>query len=428
MLDHERSLLEAILHDPLVVDSHNVQSALFVAPEARAIFDGMVESRRRGATLDLVTLSDVLKETGRSDLIVTAASLSPMSAANAGYCARKLRGELRRRELSPVVRDAMAALADPNCPIEEVIQSLSDGLVESWKCAHEEEDPSIEAGFPKYVEELRRRYNDDGSRGIQFGIECLDSALGSNIGPGEMVALAARPGVGKTALALQLAAYNATKRNIPATVFSLEMTRNEVYDRLFAPRISGGVGVLRNGMVKGERDRMRLEVATKELYTAKFRVFESSMSPASVAAHIRRDAMVYQTRLFVIDYLGLLDFGGDTRKARWEIVGDCTKMLKRLALDLGVSIIICVQLGRDADGREPMLSDLRDSGAIEQDCNRVILLHRPDDKNPQPDYQCDAIIPKNRGGPRGRVSLYYLGAKTIFEQADRPRDAGRSEG
>jgi len=161
---------------------------------------------------------------------------------------------------------------------------------------------------------------------------------------------------------------------------------------------------------------------SRDLHESGFRVFESSMSPDALASHIRRDALVYKTRLFVVDYLGLLDFGGDGKRARWEIVGDCTKMLKRLALDLAVSIIICVQLGRDADGREPMLSDLRDSGSIEQDCNRVILLHRPDDKNPASDYPCDAIIPKNRGGARGRVHLFFVGNKTKFEMADTRRE------
>lgn len=420
MLDHEKALIEAILKDELVIDSCLVQSEMFTDPAARGVFEGVLATRRKGIKLDLITLSDSLREMHREDLVLVAASFSPMTSANAAYYADQLRDGLARRKLAPIIQEAVGLLAGSGNSIDDVVKLLTDGLVDIQKSERATEDPSVQANFLAYTKELQRREADDGSAGATFGIEELDTILGSNIGPGELVAIAARPGVGKTALSVQFAIHNSTRRGIPSTIFSLEMTRNEIYDRIFAPYASGGIGALRSGLAyKTKKTLDGLRDMTVKIHEGGLRVFQDSMTPGTLAANIRRDAMVHKSKLFIVDYLGLLDFGSDARIARWERVGDASRMLKRLALDLGVAIVLCVQLGRGADGKEPMLSDLRDSGAIEQDCNRVFLIHRLNDKDQSADFEADVIVAKNRGGPRGRAHLMFIGSKTRFERLER---------
>jgi len=422
MLEHEKALIEAILHDELVIDRCLVQSEFFTDPNARGVYEGILATRRKNVRIDPVSLMDSLRAMGRADLIAVSASFSPMSSANAAYYANKLRDELRRRQLMPIAAEAARRLADDSTPLDDIIKQLTDGLVNIQKSERATEDPSIQANFESYRIELERRNNDDGKSGAMFGLEELDTALGSHIEAGELVAIAARPGVGKTALAIQMALYNSIYRKIPSSIFSLEMTRNEIYDRIYAPYVSGGISGLRGGYtIKTKKTIDGLKDITIKMHEGGIRVFQDSMTPATLCANIRRDAMVFKTRLFVVDYLGLIDFGSDSRTARWEKVGEMSRMLKRLALDLAVSIIICVQLGRQADGKEPMLADLRDSGTIEQDCNRVLMIHRLSN-DPTTDFEADVIIQKNRGGPRGRAHLMFIGASTRFERLERTKD------
>ena len=421
MIEHEKALIEAILHDELVIDRCLVQSELFTHPSMRVIFEAILSTRKKGVHIDAVSLGDSLRVMNRPDMIAVSATFSPMSSANAAYYANKLRDDFRRRQLLPIAIDAASKLSDQKNSIDEIIKSLTDGLVDIQKSERATEDPSIQANFESYRLELQRRFDDDGKSGAIFGLEELDTAIGSRIESGELVAIAARPGVGKTALAIQMALYNSIYRGIPCSIFSMEMTRNEIYDRIYAPNAAGGLAALRNGTaIKAKRTIDALKDITTKMYNSGVRVFQDSMTPESLCANIRRDAMVFKTKLFVVDYLGLIDFGREARVARWEKVGEASRVLKRLALDLGVIIIICVQLGRSADGKEPMLSDLRDSGTIEQDCNRVLMIHRLSN-NTEADFEADVIIQKNRGGPRGRAHLMFIGATARFERLERSR-------
>lgn len=416
--EYEKELIGAILHDAGTIDEYILSPDMFPDAWAMAIFEAIVATRGRVPEVNLVSISETLRLSGHADMVETLSSIDPWTSANAKYYAEKLREDMHRRKILPILKDAVAALETSPDSMPGSIRAIADGLVEIEKSKQEQEDPSIAKTFPKYCDELQRRLADDGKTGAIFGINAIDGLLGSNIGPGELVAIAARPGVGKTALAIQMAIHNSTRRNIPATIFSLEMTRNEIYDRIYAPVVQGGIQCLRGGFViKSKSSLSRMEELTASINSSGVRIFQESMTPASLYSHIRREAMVYGTKLFVLDYLGLIDFGSDGKSARWEKVGDTSRSLKRLALDLGVTIIICVQLGRQADGKEPQLGDLRDSGAIEQDCNRVFLLHRASENGECGDFNTDFIAAKNRGGRTGKVPILFRGMSARFESA-----------
>jgi replicative DNA helicase len=417
MLDHETALINAILHKESIIDECQITADLFSDATSRALFEAMIETRKRKVVIDAVSWADTLKTTGRPDLIVTSTTYSPGPSSNAQYYVTKLREELHVRLLRPILKDSINMLEQSPEALPDVIKQLADGLVSIERTRSATEDPSIEANLESYLAELERREADDGRSGAVFGIESIDRLLGSNINGGELIGIAARPSVGKTALAVQMAIHNSVYRSIPSTIFSLEMTRNQIYDRIYAPVASGGLGALRNGIaIKTPKTVSGIRTQTARMHEGGVRVYQESMTPASLIASIRREAMVYKAKLFVIDYLGLIDFGQDNR-ARWEKVGDASRSFKRLALDLNVIIVLCIQLGRQAENKEPTIADLRDSGAIEQDCNRVFLLHRQDDsKDPKADFCADVIIAKNREGARGRANLLFRGSIARFEE------------
>jgi replicative DNA helicase len=416
MQEHETALLGAILHKIEIIDELVIIPEMFYDPAYRSIFEAICETRKNVNEVSKIAISDTLRIRKQTDLIVILADIKPWTAANAKYYAEKLRENMQRRYLTSILKDALTSLEKPSEDLQDAIRMISNGLVEIEKAKQETEDPSLEKTFPKYCKELERRLLDDGKSGATFGIEPLDNMLGSNIQLGELIAIAARPGVGKTALAIQLAIYNATRRGIPATIFSLEMTRDEVYDRIYAPVVVGGLTGLRGGyVIKSKPSMDRMFDLTKKIHASGIRIFQESMTPESICSHIRRDRMVYDTKLFIVDYLGLINFGTDTYAARWEKVGDLSRALKRLALDIRVTILMCVQLGRQAEGKPPTLADLRDSGAIEQDCNRVFLLHREGEVQDNGDCDTSAIAAKNRGGRIGKVPLVFHGCTGQFE-------------
>jgi len=418
MLEHEESLISAILHTEATIDECEVSGEIFADPTSRAIFEAIAATRRDGIKVNLLSVADTLRKTARPDLIPSLATYKPYTSANAAYYVGKLREESNARRLYPILKDAMGAIEKGADSLPGVTRLLSDALVEIERAHRATDDPSIEANFKPYLAELERREKDDGKSGANFGLESIDRLLGSNIQGGELVGLAARPGVGKTALAVQMALHNAEWRNIRPTIFSLEMTRNQIYDRVYAPYANGGLCGLKNGLtIKSPRTVAGLREQTTKMHAGGVRIYQESMTPGSLLASIRREAMVFGAKLFVIDYLGLIDYGHEGHIARWERVGDMSRSLKRLALDLDIAIVICVQLGRQAENKEPTIADLRDSGAIEQDCNRVFLLHREDDsKDPKPEFNADVIIAKNREGPRGRAHLIFRGSIARFEE------------
>jgi len=227
-----------------------------------------------------------------------------------------------------------------------------------------------------------------------------------------MVVVAARPGAGKTAMGLGTAAHVALDMGGPTAVFSLEMNRQEVLDRLISGRSRFTLGRLRGGNI-GTNDYTDLLKAGEPFRAAPLAIYDGPHGLGLLRSRIRRESAVHGLRFAVVDYLGLLDLGAGGSIPRWERVGEASRTLKLLALELGLTILLCVQLNREADGREPSLGQLRDSGAIEQDADRVILLHRryDDEGEIRP---VSAIVAKNRHGSTGRAELMFEGAHSLF--------------
>ncbi len=412
MNSHESALLAAILDRPSLIDSLEITPGLFQDSDARAILSAVESCRNNQIASDLIAIGDALGIAGRSEAVQTAAGLSgtgmPVSAP---YHTEQLREAARRRGLEAVLRDGISALADLSRPTREVLESIESGALEAFRQAPETEPRRTADLIPDWLRAVEGRKRDrEAGRvdGIGTGISALDGILGP-MRPGSVNIIAGRPGSGKTALSLGIALHAAVDEGLPSAVFSLEMTRAEQLDRIAAARSRFTLGKIRGGYLQ-DYDWTDLLAVGNRLASAPLAIFDGPHGLGTLRSRIRRET-ARGCRLVIVDYLGLLDLGVGGRIPRWERIGEVSRDLKLLALNLRIVIVLAVQLNREAEGKPPTLADLRDSGSIEQDADSVLLLHVTGEGDPRP---VQANIAKNRHGPTGKTELSFDGPHVRF--------------
>jgi len=269
--------------------------------------------------------------------------------------------------------------------------------------------------------------------GVGTGFTDLDR-MTSGLHPGEMVVIAARPSMGKTSLAMNIAEHVAIEQKLPVGVFSLEMTSESLVLRMLCSRSRVNLRSVREGFL-AERDFPKLTGAAGKLANAPLFIDDSSgLSILQLRAKARRMAQQYGIKLFVIDYLQLLHSTARRAENRQQEIADISNGIKSLAKELSVPVIVLSQLNRELEkdkNRKPRMSDLRESGAIEQDADVVGLLYKPssgdDDEAGGGSEEQDAVpvnllIAKQRNGPTGDVNLTFLKSYTRFESAAKVSD------
>ena len=248
---------------------------------------------------------------------------------------------------------------------------------------------------------------------------------------GEMIVVAARPSMGKTSLAMNIAEYAAIEQKLPVGVFSLEMTSESLVMRMLCSQARVNLRNVREGFL-AERDFPKLTGAAGKLAGAPLFIDDSSgLSILQLRAKARRMWQQYGIKLFVIDYVQLLHSTARRAENRQQEIADISNGIKSLAKELDVPVIVLSQLNRELEkdkDRKPRLSDLRESGAIEQDADLVCLLYKPsrgDDEGAgeeQDALPVNLLIAKQRNGPTGDVHLTFLKAYTRFESAAKVSD------
>ena len=263
--------------------------------------------------------------------------------------------------------------------------------------------------------------------GVGTGFVDLDK-MTSGLHPGEMVVIAARPSMGKTSLAMNIAEHVAIDLRLPVGVFSLEMTADSLVLRMLCSRSRVNLRSIRDGFL-AERDFPKLTGAAGKLAQAPLFIDDTSgLSILQLRAKARRMAQQYGVKLFVIDYLQLLHSTARRAENRQQEIADISNGIKSLAKELKVPVIVLSQLNRELEkdkNRKPRLSDLRESGSIEQDADLVALLYKPasgDDDDGGGSQEQDAVpvnllIAKQRNGPTGDINLTFLKSYTRFESA-----------
>jgi replicative DNA helicase len=444
-IEAEMSLLGAILWDSRVAgDVIPIvrSSADFYRPAHAAIYDAMLEIYDRGGTVDLVTLRQKLvdkgqlEQVGGLDYLVALAEGVP-SASNAAHYARIVRDKSTVREL---VAAATEILAEAHASRESSQQLLEAAEQRIFRIAQRREQSGPVEIRDLVAETMRILQENDGRHltGLTSGFADLDE-MTSGFQRGEMIVVAARPSMGKTALALNFVEHMATSGH-PVVVFSLEMAKEQLVQRMLCARGRIDGQRLRRNMLRRE-DYTRLIAAAEELSEAPILIDDTpGLSLLAMRSKARRMKERSGIEAIVIDYLQLMSAGTRVESRQVE-VSEISRGIKAMARELSVPVICLSQLNRAAEQREghrPRMSDLRESGSIEQDADVVMMLHREEyyhradpewrDANPDKVGVAELIVAKQRNGPTGTVELTWDGDSTAFRSISRASPPSPSGG
>ncbi|MGV3523676.1 MAG: replicative DNA helicase [Candidatus Sericytochromatia bacterium] len=398
----------------------------FYMPAHSLIYDQIRELFSRGQPVDFISITDALRgreqldRAGGSTYIMTLIHSIPTTANIEYYAAiveryailRKLiRAGTKIVELgfSPDEKEISFVLNEAEQTIFDIGQhKLGDGL------------KHIQTGLWHLFEELEKGYSDPEAfkvKNLATGFTDLNHMLGGGFEAGQLIILAARPAMGKTALALNVAVNMATLHDKPVAIFNLEMSEEQLITRMLCMESGMNSRALRSGTLHTD-EWQNLSNAIAKLTESPIYIDDSSqLMPGDLRAKCRRlKAEHKELSLIIIDYLQLMDTGMDNRV---QEISKISRSLKQLARELEVPVIALSQLNRAVETRtnkRPMLSDLRESGAIEQDADIVLFLYRDEYYNPDSNEKktAELIIAKHRQGPTGTVRLYFEDSLTRF--------------
>ncbi len=428
-LEAERSVLGAIL---IQNTSYNV-AAQVVRPEDfyrdahRRIFEKITALAERGMAVDLVTLKEELARAGELDAVGGPAYIASLvdgvpRATNVEYYSKIVK---EKSVLRVLIAAANGILLDAYGADEEAVDVLDRAGQAIFQIA----EGNIRSGFvPLYdiaqvsMEAIQKAHEEKQLiTGVPSGYKDLDD-LTSGFQRGDLIIIAARPSVGKTSLALNIAQHAGRKMGLSVGVFSLEMSKEQLFLRMLSSEAQIDGHALRTGFLRSD-DWGRLTEALGALGHAKIFIDDTpGIGVIEMRAKARRLAAKHDLHLLVVDYIQLMQGHGrfDNRTQELAVI---SRSLKGLAKELNVPIIVLSQLSRAPESRSdhrPQLSDLRESGALEQDADVVLLIYREDRYNPQAenDSVAEIIVAKQRNGPTGTVKLAFIKERTRFENYD----------
>jgi replicative DNA helicase len=428
-LDAERSILGAIL-----VDNHALNAAIeslrpedFFLSQHRCVFKQMIALGEAQQAIDLVTLTDELHRHNELEAAGGAAYLASLGdgvarVSNVEHYARIVKEKAMLRNLIHTTHDIQQKAFEG----EDGADAILDGAESSIFALAEDRVKSGLLPIKEIVQEnfdrLEKIFREGKSiTGISTGYGELDKLL-SGLQPSELIILAARPSQGKTALALNLAENIGIRGGLPVAVFSLEMSKESLLQRLVASVAQVDAHKFRSGHLSRD-DWRRMTEALTTISGAPLWVDDAgSTSVLEIGAKARRLKRDKGLSLLVVDYLQLIT-GRGRFNSRQEEVASISRGLKGLAKELQIPVLVLSQLTRapERDERGPQLSDLRESGAIEQDADVVMFIYRPNwgkmDLTPEEREESQIIIAKQRNGPTDKVRFVFRSRLTRFEEA-----------
>lgn len=400
----------------------------FYFDEHVTICESIFRLRSSNRPVDIVVLSNDIKSHGHLDRIGGVAYLAKLAelvptTENVKYYAEIIKECSVKRSIIRAGRDIYELGFSPAVTAMQLIDRTEKLVYEASQGMVRGDFQSLEHILPKTLQLLEDRYDHRGSiRGIGTGIKNMDLQIGG-FQPQELVVLAARPSVGKTSLALNIAAYNAVRLKKPVGIFSLEMSREQLAERVISSEAMIEADKLRSGYLSQE-DWQALTQISNKLSEAPLYIDDTAgLTALEIRAKAKRLAVTGKVELLIVDYLQLAA-SGEKVESRVLEVAQITRMLKNLARELNVPVIVVSQLSRDIEKRDrkkPQLSDLRESGAIEQDADIVIFLYTDesiDTSEVNTRTPTNALIAKHRNGKQGNVKLMFDKRYTRFESLD----------
>jgi replicative DNA helicase len=415
----EQSVLGSMLRDNSVIDSvvQIVHKDDFYADDHQKIFETAVAMIAGGKPVDLVTLAaalsqrEWLEDAGGYAYLADLWDAAP-TAANAEYYAQIVRDKAMVRNLIRAGNEILGDAYKQTMPADQLIEGAERKILEVAQkgiCGQVFTlDDAIKATYDQIDE--RTRGGTMAQSGLPTGFSDLDE-LTAGLHASELVIVAARPSIGKTAFSLNLVRNMIVEEKVPVFFVSLEQSRIELAERMLCSQGKVDSHRLRKGTLTAD-DMERLIEAGSVLRNARLFIDDTpAQGMLRIAANARRLKRQHGIRLVVIDYLQLIE--PDNRKdPRHEQVAQISRRLKFLAKELEMPVVALAQVNRASEDRQdhrPRLSDLRESGSLEQDADAVLMLHRPDRYEPgQHEGVIEVIVAKNRNGPVGEVTLAYV--------------------
>ena len=394
----------------------------------------MIELFSKMEPIDILSVSTRLKEKEKLEIVGGSAYLTSLintvpTATHVVNYAKIVREKKILRDLIGASEQIGLSAFDESREVDELLDKAEKSIFSIGQKSLTQSFVAIKDLIPEVFEGIEQRSQHTGLyRGTPTGFKQLDNML-SGLQRSDLIILAARPSMGKSSLALDIARHISVMENLPVGVFSLEMSKDQLVERLLASQANVDSWRLRTGKLQdgqGDNDFSRLQTAIGSLSEAPLYINDMGMvNILQIRAMARRLQQDKGLGLIVIDYLQLMDH---TNKYATPIqqVSENSRALKMLAKELNIPILVLSQLSRAVEGRRPqrpMLSDLRDSGAIEQDADVVMFIYRADkyEENSLEKNIAEIIVAKHRNGPTGAVKLYFDEQRVSFrnlEQGD----------
>ena len=429
----EASVLGALLidSDAIVKIADSLHAADFYDERHARIYEAAITLYERHSPIDVLTLSDQLKSTGMLEMVGGAGYLTELTnyvptAAHAERYADIVAQKAMRRRLIKASGEISRLGYDESSSLQELVENAESELFNVSQQHIKQDITSIETILTASFDRLDELHKDKGKiRGVSTGYKDLDNIL-AGFQRSDLFILAARPSMGKTALMLNFAHNVAVKSELPVLFFSLEMSKEQLVDRMLSAEAGVDAWNLRTGNLT-DKDFEKIGQAMGTLSEAQIYIDDSpGITVSDMRTKARREAHTRPLGLIIVDYLQLMSggsrFGNEFNRV--QEISEISRGLKGLARELNVPVIAASQLSRSVESRSPQipqLSDLRESGSIEQDADVVAFIYREDYYNSETERKniTDILIKKHRNGPIDNVELYFDRQKQRFRSLDK---------
>ncbi|MBQ4306877.1 MAG: replicative DNA helicase [Bacteroidales bacterium] len=433
--DVEEAVLGAMLIEPTTIDEamEELSPSCFYVPKHRMIYEAMSELVNEHSAVDLVTVSAKLREKGNLEEVGGAVFLSDLSqkvgaAAHIEQYIKYLKQKTIQRDLITASYQILSEAYDDSVKVDDLIDSAQSKVYAAIQNNVKKDVQEIGSVINTAMNDIQEMQNTEGLSGVPSGFETIDR-ITMGWQRSDLIILAARPSIGKTAFALNLARNAAVQHNMPVGFFSLEMSAIQLAKRLMTSESGLSADKIKGGSKLEPFEWEQLEYKLRDLSKAPLYIDDTASIPV-MEFRTKAKTLVKQkgVRIIFVDYLQLMQGPAELRGMREQEVAAISRTLKATAKELNVPIIALSQLSRQAvqrsgGGGKPQLSDLRESGSIEQDADMVIFIHRPDalglSENPEDKELTQIIIAKHRNGQTAEINMRFKSEQVRFvEEGD----------
>ena len=434
-LDVEEAVLGAMLLEQSAVDQamEDLTPGCFYDPRHKMIFEAISHLVTEHTSVDIITTANKLKQEGNLEavggaVVLTTLSQKVGSAAHIEYYIKILKQKSIQRELITASYDILHQAYDDSVNVDDLIDNAQTKIFDAIQNNLKKEVQDIGALINEAMGDIQKMQNSTGLSGVPSGFVTLDT-ITMGWQKSDLIILAARPSIGKTAFALNMARNAAVDHHMPVAVFSLEMSAVQLTKRLMTSESGLPADKIKGGSKLEPFEWEQLEYKLRNLSKAPLYIDDTPSIPVmEFRTKVKNLVKSKDVRLVVVDYLQLMQGPAELRGMREQEVAAISRTLKQTAKELNVPIIALSQLSRQTVQRaggsgRPQLSDLRESGSIEQDADMVIFIHRPDalglSADPAGKEETQIIIAKHRNGSVGEIPMVFKSEQIKFmEQND----------